>query len=212
MPEEICQQRNKTRPDRAFGPHVVRNQLIQLRRGLRGLEREGFRYVHILSSAEEIEQVTIERQPLWNNRRWDKGPFDIIGDVHGCYDELVELLSALGYQQDGQNRFVPPAGRRAIFVGDLVDRGPKIVEVLTLVMAMVQEGTALCLPGNHDVKLLRKLRGKNVQVTHGLAETLVQLDQAPPETRRAIEKFFDGLESNYVLHEVRIIIAPTETK
>ena len=205
--EDLCQQRNKSRPDRAFGPHVIRNQLIQLRRGLRGLEREGFRYVHILSSAEEAEQVTIERQPLWNNRKWDKGPFDIIGDVHGCYDELVELLSALGYQKDGQNRLVPPAGRKAIFVGDLVDRGPKIVEALALVMAMVQAGTALCLPGNHDVKLLRKLRGKNVQITHGLTETLVQLEQAPPDVRRDIEKFIDGLVSHYVLDEGRLVVA-----
>ena len=69
MPESLCQERNKGRADRSFGPHVIRNQLIQLRRSLRGLEREGFRYVHVLDTPEAVEQVAFERQPLWNNRR-----------------------------------------------------------------------------------------------------------------------------------------------
>ena len=89
MREEICRERNRQRDDRDFGPHVVRNQCMQLRRSLRSLAKEGFRYVHVLESHEELEQVQIERQPLWNNRKWDHGPFDIIGDVHGCY-ELLE--------------------------------------------------------------------------------------------------------------------------
>src|SRR6478672_1370984 len=71
--------------------HDVLQQSQQLRRHLRGLEREGFRYVYVLNSPEEVEQAEIERQPLWNNRKWDRGPFDIVGDVHGCFDELVEL-------------------------------------------------------------------------------------------------------------------------
>src|SRR5437764_9325013 len=95
--EDLCHQRNRGRADRAFGPHVIRQQAQQLRRSLRGLEREGFRYVHVLESPEEVEQAAIQRQPLWNNRRWDHGPFDVIGDVHGCFDELIELLAQLGY-------------------------------------------------------------------------------------------------------------------
>src|SRR5687767_10965779 len=97
MPDELCHERNRQRPDRTFGPHVIRQQNSQLRRGLRGLEREGFRYVHVIDSPAQLDQVTFERQPLWNNRKWDHGPFDIIGDVHGCYDELVALLNRLGY-------------------------------------------------------------------------------------------------------------------
>ena len=168
IPEAVCQSRNAGRADRGFGPHVVRNQIMQLRRGLRGLEREGFRYVHMLESPEDVEQASIERKPLWNNRKSDRGPFDVIGDVHGCFDELAELLTQLGYviesAPDGDGRLrhnvTPPAGRKAVFVGDLVDRGPRAVDVLKLVMAMVKNETALCVPGNHDVKLLGKLRGK----------------------------------------------------
>src|SRR5690348_13920632 len=88
LPERLCQDRNRDRPDRAFGPHVVRNQSQQLRRSLGGLKREGFRHVFVLPSVEEVEAATIERQPLWNDRKVDHGPFDIVGDVHGCYDEL----------------------------------------------------------------------------------------------------------------------------
>jgi protein phosphatase len=206
MPEELCHERNKSRPDRAFGPHVVRNQMMQLRRSLRGLEREGFRYVYTLETPDEIQQMTIERQPLWNNRKSEKGPFDIIGDIHGCYDELIELLDKLGYVTTNGETVVPPADRKAIFLGDLVDRGPKTPEVLNLVMSMVAAGAALCVPGNHDMKLLRKLRGKNVQITHGLAETLQQLE-AVPELLPAIEKFIDSLVGHYVLDEGRLVVA-----
>ncbi|MDB5300144.1 MAG: metallophosphoesterase, partial [Phycisphaerales bacterium] len=189
------------------GPHVIRNQSMQLRRSLRGLEREGFRYVHVLGTPEEVEQVQIERQPLWNNRRWDKGPFDIIGDVHGCYDELIELLNTLGYDTADVGHIVPPTGRKAVFLGDLVDRGPASPSVLRLVMEMTAAGHALCVPGNHDVKLLRKLRGKNVQITHGLAETLQQLEGEPPESLRQVEQFIDKLVGHYVLDDGRLVVA-----
>ncbi|HEX4124281.1 MAG TPA: polynucleotide kinase-phosphatase, partial [Tepidisphaeraceae bacterium] len=207
MPVELCRARNRDRPDRNFGPHVVRNQAIQLRSSLRGLEREGFRYVHVLQSPEEVAQVTIERQPLWNNRTFDHGPFDIIGDIHGCYDELIELLNKLGYDTADLGRVAPPAGRKAVFVGDLVDRGPKSPEVIRLVRPMVESGNALCVPGNHDMKLLRKLRGKDVQITHGLAETLQQLESHPAEFVAQTAKFLDSLIGHYVLDGGRLVVA-----
>ena len=94
--EEICQERNKTRPDRQFGPHVVRNQTRLMKRGINQLNREGIRYVHELRSPEAVDAITITRTPLWTDRRGETGPFDIIGDVHGCYDELEALLAKLG--------------------------------------------------------------------------------------------------------------------
>ena len=203
--EEVCHARNAARGDRNFGPHVVRNQSIHLRRSLRGLGREGFRYVHMLEGPAEIEHVEFERQPLWNNRKWDKGPFDVIGDVHGCYDELVELMEKLGYGVTDPAQVTTPPGRTIVFLGDLVDRGPKAVEVLRLAESMVRQGKALCVPGNHDVKLLRKLRGKNVQLTHGLAETMQQLETVTD--RKWIEDFIDRLVGHYVLDEGRLVVA-----
>lgn len=206
LPERLCADRNKSRTDRNFGPHVIRNQCQELRKSIRQLEREGFRHVFVLDSPEQVEAAVIDRVPLWNNRKSEHGPFDIIGDVHGCYDELVRLLSRLGYMFDG-DLVTPPDGRKAVFVGDLVDRGPKVVEVLKLAMNMIAAGTALCVPGNHDVKLLRKLRGKDVQVTHGLGESLSQLEIETPDFRNQVASFLDGLVSHYVLDDGRLVVA-----
>jgi len=213
LPERLCQQRNAARGDRQFGPHVVRQQTQHLRRSLRRLRDEGFRYVFVLRSPEEVAAVTIERQPLWNDRRQDHGPFDIIGDVHGCFDELRALLQRLGYAVESAPdvadgwRVRHPESRKAVFLGDLVDRGPNTPEVLRLVMSMVADGTAYCVPGNHDVKLMRKLRGRNVRVTHGLAESLSQLEQRPPALGARVADFIDGLVNHYVLDEGKLVVA-----
>jgi protein phosphatase len=204
---EICHGRNVSRSDRRFGSQIVRQQVAQLKKSLRHLEAEGFRYRHVLSSPEEIEVATIERQPLWNNRRWDHGPFDIIGDVHGCYEELVELLERLGYREDG---VVPPLGRKAVFLGDLVDRGPMAPQVVELVRAMVTAGHALCVPGNHDVKFVRAARGRKVQLTHGLARTMEQYalrESVYSGELLAAADFLDQLISHYVLDEGRLVVA-----
>ncbi|TVQ29922.1 MAG: polynucleotide kinase-phosphatase [Phycisphaeraceae bacterium] len=221
LPERICQDRNATRADRDFGPHVIRTQRGALRRGLgrggKSLKREGFRHVLILESVADVDSVTIVRTPLWNNRKHERGPFDIIGDIHGCFDELVELLETLGYglerspeAPEGDWCITPPADepeRKLLFLGDLVDRGPKSPATLRLVMRAVAEDRALCVPGNHDIKLLRKLNGKNVQITHGLAETLEQLDGEPPEFIEQIRGFIDSLVSHYVLDGGDLVIA-----
>ena len=212
LPERVCQARNEGRPNRAFGPHVVRNQTRNLRQSLRGLQREGFRHVFVLSSEDEIAAATITRQPLWNNRKDDHGPFDIIGDVHGCFDELRALLESLGYAvtvEPGTNdvSVMPPEGRKAVFLGDLVDRGGATPSVLRLVMGMVARGDALCVPGNHDVKLVRKLRGRDGQITHGLAASLAQLDGESPAFREAVAAFLDGLVSHYVLDDGKLVVA-----
>jgi protein phosphatase len=208
VPERVCADRNAAREDRQFGPQVLRNQQSQLRRSLRGLRREGFHRVYVLNGEEEIEAASFEREPLWNDRRSDTGPFDIIGDIHGCHRELVELLHELGYATNADgSAAAPPPGRRALFLGDLVDRGPAIPAVLRLVMGMVADGHALCIPGNHEVKLLRALNGKNVTRTHGLAQSLEQLAAEPPEFSREVAKFIDSLVGHYVLDEGRLVVA-----
>ncbi|HEV2471706.1 MAG TPA: polynucleotide kinase-phosphatase [Chthonomonadales bacterium] len=211
LPEAICRQRNAARPDRDFGPHVIGNQMRHLRSALRLLEREGFRRIHTLHSPEEVEAVEIVREPLWNNKKSEHGPFDIIGDVHDCYDELLQLLEKLGYSYSGaaggSTRVEPPEGRKAIFLGDLVDRGPRIPETVRIVMHMAEAGTAICVPGNHDVKLLRKLKGRNVQVTHGLADSIQQLSAETEEFRAEVARFIDSLVSHYVLDDGKLVVA-----
>ena len=202
VPERVCLDRKANRSDRDFGPAVIRRQRDQLRRGLPGLKREGFRYVHVLRGVDEIEAATLTRTRLFNDLRDQTGPFDVIGDVHGCCSELKELLTQLGYV-DGRH----PGGRRAIFLGDLVDRGPDTPGVLRLVMGMVAAGSALCVLGNHEAKLLRALQGRNVKVNHGLAESLAQLGAEPGEFRAQVVTFLESLLSHYVLDGGRLVVS-----
>ncbi|MGH2391862.1 MAG: polynucleotide kinase-phosphatase [Chloroflexota bacterium] len=219
LPERLCHERNASRTERDFGPHVIARQTANLRGTLRGLGREGFRHVFTLSSVEEIAAVEIERQPLWNNRKHEHGPFDIIGDVHGCADELAELLGQLGYRPAmsatilGRESavYTHPEGRKAVFLGDLVDRGPRTLDTVRIVWAMTDAGSALCIPGNHDVKLLRKLRGRDVRITHGLETSLAEIEALPQAERAPISRelagFLDRLVSHYVLDDGKLVVA-----
>jgi protein phosphatase len=220
LPERLCQDRNVSRSERDFGPHVVHQQHSQLRRSLRGLGREGFRHVFVLESPEEVDAATIERVPLWNDKRQEHGPFDLIGDLHGCCDELEALLQQLGYLTGlpegeasvwGNRTYAHPDGRKAVFVGDLVDRGPRILDTVRLVRNMIVGGSALCVPGNHDIKLMRKLRGKDIQITHGLANSLAEIDALPEQLRepfcKEVADFLDSLVSHYVLDDGKLVVA-----
>ena len=214
MPEKLCHERNKAREDRSFRPHVISTHVRQCRRTIKRLKKEGFRYIYVLHSPEEVDTVTIQRQRLWTDKEDEHGPFDIIGDIHGCFDELHQLLTKLDYniqhkpsETGGTYQVTPPTGRKAIFLGDLVDRGPKTPEVLRLVMDMVEANQAICIPGNHDVKLVKKLRGKNVKLKHGLVESIEQLSHESDAFRERVIEFLDGLISHYVLDDGKLVVA-----
>jgi protein phosphatase len=219
VPERICEERNATRPDRQFGPHVLRRQRQSLRRSLPGLRKEGFNHVWVLR-ADEVDEAEVTRVPLWNNRKDLHGPFDIIGDVHGCADELEVLLGELGYtiasRAEGNGlgsgpTYAHPDGRTAVFVGDLVDRGPRVLDTLRIARNMVEAGSGLCVMGNHEQKLLRALGGRNVQITHGLAETLAEIDAVPRDDRPALVEelkvWLDARISHYVLDDGGLVVA-----
>ena len=216
LPIAELESRNAARPDRQLPRRVLRHQRTQLKQSMRKIKREGLRGLHVLDSSQAVDAVTgIEREPLYNNRKSVHGPFDIIGDVHGCYDELVALLRKLGYTidilpDDGANlgySVTPPEGRQAVFVGDLVDRGPNSPGVLRLVMSMVRSGAAWCVPGNHDAKLLKYLDGKKVKLSHGLAETVEQLAGESDDFKRQLRKFLYGLISHYVFDDGKLVVA-----
>ena len=219
IPERICEDRNRERPDRQFGPHVLRRQRLDLKRSTKGLGREGFRHVWVLKP-EDVEGVEVTREPLWNNKKDVHGPFDIIGDVHGCGDELESLLAALGYEVverrdgigfDAGPVYRHPDGREAVFVGDLVDRGPRVLDTLRIVRNMVDAGSGWCVMGNHEQKLLRVLQGRNVQITHGLADSLAEIEALPADDRPAfvesLKTWLDGLISHYVLDDGKLVVA-----
>lgn len=216
LPEKVCEERNQNRVDRNLGNHVIRRQAQDLKKSIKGLKHEGFRHIYVLKSAEEVNAVeVIKREKLYNDKKEEKGPFDIIGDVHGCFQELEELLLKLGYQinrvEENTTNFgfevIAPENRKAIFLGDLIDRGPDSPSVLKLVMSMVNSGIAYCVPGNHDLKLQKYLSGKQVQLKHGLDLTVQQLENETSEFKKTVEQFLYGLISHYVFDDGNLVVA-----
>ncbi|YBV93954.1 polynucleotide kinase-phosphatase (plasmid) [Phyllobacteriaceae bacterium JZ32] len=207
---DVCLARNKERPNRNFSASVPQRMIQEIRKGIGGLQREGFRQVWRLGSVDAIDAVMIERRPLWTDKRSETGPFDIIGDVHGCADELKALLAKLGYGlhlQDDRTVLTPPEGRQLVFVGDLVDRGPQTPEVLRIVMDAVEAGQALCVQGNHDQKLDRWMAGRNVKIAHGLQDSIDQLDIETEEFRDRVKRFLGDLRSHYWLDGGKLAVA-----
>lgn len=206
LPEKELLRRNSERTDRGYPERVIHNHYTNLRKSIRHLKKDGFRFVYVLTSQEEIDSVEIIRTKLWNNKRDEHGPFDIIGDIHGCYDELIMLFEKLGYSKEN-GIYRHSLGRKAAFLGDFCDRGLKNIEVLRLVMDMVKSGNAIAVPGNHDVKLLKYLRGKNVQQTHGLDITISQIETAGEDFKNEVTAFLDSLVSHYVLDDGKLVIS-----
>ncbi|MDN7244385.1 bis(5'-nucleosyl)-tetraphosphatase PrpE [Planococcus shenhongbingii] len=122
--------------------------------------------------------------------------YDIIGDIHGCFDELLELLAKLGYKKE-QEVYIHPGGRQLVFVGDAMDRGPKSLEVLQLLFKMQDRGILFYSPGNHCNKLYRYFKGNNVQVNNGLETTLAEWRTLPKkeqqEFRSRYRRFYEKL-------------------
>lgn len=155
LPEALCVARDASRPGRRVGARVVQSQWEHMRTSMAGLGGEGFDAVHRLSSIEAVAAAAIRRVPLAVNRRWERGPFDLVGEVRGHLGPLVGLLERLGYRIERGLHGEPigathPAGRKAIFIGDLVGPGPDSAGAVGLAMAMVSGRSALCVRGDLD--------------------------------------------------------------
>lgn len=210
IPENICLEQNEKR-DSPVPAHVIRRQVRRLHREKRRMKKERFRYFYTLTDPEEAAKLETVRTPLKVDKREEQGSFDLIGDVHGCFDELCLLLQKLGYRveekKDRSYQVTHLEGRRVVFLGDLVDRGPDSPRVLQLVMDMVEQGIAFCVCGNHDDRLARKLSGKKVHLRHGLKQTLEQMESWPEDWREKVCDFLKKLPHHYVLDQGRLVVA-----
>ena len=212
---EVCRERNARRTSRVVDAHVLELHQNLIRQALEELPREGFAAVCHLSSAEMIDAVRLEVEAPAYDRRKLAGPFDIIGDVHGCLDELLDLLVKLGYGLspafDRYDRptyeVVPPEGRTLLFVGDLPDRGPDSPGVIRLAMRMAEQGKALAVRGNHDDKLYRKLMGRDVSLGEAIRKTLEQLDGEPPEWVAEARDYLGRMPIHLVLAGGDLLVA-----
>ncbi len=164
--------------------------------------------MHQTAAAARIQRE--HRHPLIAvDQRHLKGPFDIIGDVHGCVEEVNALFGALRYARDAQGIWRSPDGRLPIFVGDLVDRGPYNVAAVELVSRMVANDAALAVVGNHDVQLERYLSGEPVPLLYGLEGTVREFEAQPAQVREAAREFFGTLPGHLLLDDGRLVIAHT---
>jgi len=178
LPEEVCVARDRARHGRTVGPTVIAAQLAAIRRSLPGLRQEGFDAVHVLRSAEEAASAVVRRVPLPVDRRRERGPFDVVGDVHGRLHALVALLERLGYVVARGACGEPagaahPGGRHVVFVGDLAGGRPEDACVVRLVRAMAGAGAALAVRGDRDDELAGGLPEAEAAFLRGLPSHLV---------------------------------------
>lgn len=205
---ETSLQKSLDQADRGFEKDQIHQQYDDFTHYIPNIDEEGFKFVYSVDPQEEIKII---RQKLRSNKKEERGGFDIIGDIHGCFEELTELLSELGYKiqrlPDGHFDVQNPENRRVIFLGDLTDRGNDSVNVLRLVMDMVKARKAFCICGNHDEKLYKLLTGKNVKLTHGLDKTVAQLEKTSQEFKDEVQDFLNRLIDHYVLDDGKLVVA-----
>jgi len=180
LPEALCVERDRARHGRTVGPGVIAKQRAAIQRSLAGLREEGFAAVHVLGTPEEVDGAAIRRVPLPVDRRRERGPFDVVGAVHGRLDALAALLDRLGYRvtrgPDGEPAASShPAGRRAVFAGDLTGAGggPGDGGAVRLVRGMAAAGAAMAVLGDCDQEVAGRLPEPEAAFLRGLPSHLV---------------------------------------
>ena len=168
------------------------------------LDEDGFNYIYILNNEEEINNCEVIFERLNCDKKELSGPFDIIGDVHGCYYELCKLLKRLGYKDD--KGYYYHAERTAVFTGDFTDKGNNNVKVLKLIRDMVNNNTALAVLGNHDDKILRYLNNNEVVTNKGMNKTLNELTLESEEEKNSLKEFLEKLPAHLVLDNGKLIV------
>lgn len=211
--QAVCHERAKAR-GRPYSPKVIQDQHARLSREIRPMGKEGFRSVTRLSSPEAIDGSRVVRRKLFNDLRHEAGPFDVIGDVHGCTDELEALLARLGWNLSWHGegagreaRLSHPEGRKLLFLGDACDRGPRPVDALLIMEGAVKSGVGWAVASNHDERLQRWIAGRDVQVTHGLDVTVADFEGRPEALKARLGAFIDSLPGHFVLDGGRLAIA-----
>lgn len=183
---------NNAKRMRYVPPNVIKMHDEHMQIARTAMDHEGYQTIHTINIDRkyEIIRTGVEANVATG--------YDVIGDLHGCYDEFVALLRKLGYRtmrKAGQPKLAwqHPEGRKIALVGDLTDRGPRNVDTLRLVMALLEDGH-VAVEGNHDNKLKRALKGNKVRAAHGLAGTLLEIDAkcADPE-KAALREMMESL-------------------
>lgn len=204
VPAELAQFRNRS-GNRMIGTRLLKKQAALVDEFAAGYAAEGWDQVVFFGDV-DVDMLPAVRYTL-PEALPQPGPFDVIGDVHGCLTELDRLLDLLGYGAPlADHTRLHPAGRIAVFVGDYADRGPDSPGVFRRVIAMHRAGSALCVPGNHCAKLLRYLNQRPVEISHGLGLTIEQLDAAGDALKAEVKRFLEGLPQQIVVAGGRLVV------
>lgn len=178
--------------ERQVPDFIVEKHTKEYEEALKVIETEGFSHVYLVDPMNppkihlgKVPAMVHAAAPGW----------DVIGDIHGCFDEFMNLTAKLGYLWTSGNVLVHPRGRRLVFVGDFTDRGPKSVDVLRMVRRLVEDGDALAVMGNHDNKLWRTLKGNPTKMAHGLQGTMKQFEErrVDEQEREELKLFLGSL-------------------
>jgi hypothetical protein len=145
------------------GKNRLKQQYQQFKRTVRFIKKEGFQRTYILNE-DELQSLEIARQenPL------DVGVgIDFIGDIHGCFDEFIELLQQLGYEKNTDGFYRHSEGRKILSLGDVMSRGPCSLETLQFFLKHVRAGLCYMIDSNHGWKIARWLDGRTVKLANG---------------------------------------------
>lgn len=198
-----------------YNPKAIEQHHSLLRRDGRSLSKAfGIRQVHTLSDPTVIASTNVVRRRSFNDLRHLSGPFDIVGDIHGMTDELEALLAKLGWtlawSGEGEARrasLAHPEGRKLVFVGDAVDRGPRSLDALRIVRAAVEDGVGYAVASNHDARISKWLRGSSVSEGGGIETSQAEFEGTSEEFRIGMGEFLDALPAHYVFDGGRLAVA-----
>ncbi|MCZ7861156.1 polynucleotide kinase-phosphatase [Agrobacterium salinitolerans] len=211
----FCHKHARKREGTRYNPRAVEQHHTLLSRDKRKLGKAfGIRNSFWLSSSEEIDSATVVRRRSFNDLRDISGPFDIIGDIHGMTDELEALLTKLGWSfswsGEGEDRAVAlshPEGRKLVFVGDAVDRGPRSLDALRVMRSAIESGVGYAVASNHDARISRWLRGQAVSEGGGIETTQAEFDGLSGAFRVSMGEFIDALPAHYVFDGGNLVVA-----
>lgn len=162
--QDVLLERDKIR-DTPRGKQKINQQYQTFKRERRFIKKEGYLATYfILNNTDYIEIIRKSNNPIEIEV---KNGIDIIGDIHGCYQEFLKLLVKLGYEINEKGYYVHPAGRKFLSLGDIMSRGPKSLETMQFFLRHVKKGLAYMIDSNHGWKIARWLEGKKVTLNHG---------------------------------------------
>lgn len=125
---------------------------------------------------------------------------DVVGDIHGLYDDLIILLSSQGYAINDFNISHTDPKRKLLFLGDFVDRGTQSLEVLRLIKSAVESGH-YAIRGNHEDKLLKNMTRDEVRGSFAVLSTYSQVMKCSKEEQDSITSFLKSLDGYYIQNE-----------